>query len=552
MVPPQTFGILNTGQGSMSWTADVTTYAGGNWLSVTPSSGTSVANSLTVPQVSVGVNTTGLSVGVYTGVVRIIAAGAINTPQFVTVKLNVLAVGMNPGVLVRPTGLIFSTQFGTKSPSSQTVNIGTAHPQGSDYLSSIIGSWLQMAPNTAVFNVGQMQSVTVQPTLGTLPVGVYQGTITLQFRDGSAQTVSVLFQVVPGSQVNAEGIGVEGAACNPTKLIATDRSLGRNFNSPVSYPQQIEIQVQDDCGNNVTNATAVASFSSGDAPLGLANLKNGLYSATWQPSRPLGQLTVTINAFAPPLAQATLQAFGQAPDNPNAPAMSTGGVVNGASFAAGVPVAPGAIVSLFGKNLATGTNSATSLPLNKNLGGATASVAGIDMPLYFSNSGQINAQLPFELTPNSQVQVIVRTMANGVLTATVPETIAVAAASPAIFLAGGGAGVVLHADNTLVTASNPARGNEQVVVYCTGLGPTVPAFPTGSPATSANNTVNPVTVTIGGQNAPVAYKGLTVGFAGLYQVNVIIPPGLSGAQPIQMTVGSGNTSPTGVTVNVTP
>ena len=37
------------------------------------------------------------------------------------------------------------------------------------------------------------------------------------------------------------------------------------------------------------------------------------------------------------------------------PSVTSGGVVNGASFTAGVPVAPGSIISIFGSNLATGT-----------------------------------------------------------------------------------------------------------------------------------------------------------------------------------------------------
>jgi len=33
----------------------------------------------------------------------------------------------------------------------------------------------------------------------------------------------------------------------------------------------------------------------------------------------------------------------------------------------------------------------------------------------------------------------------------------------------------------------------------------------------------PVTVTVGGVEAPVVYQGLAPGFVGLYQVNVVLP-----------------------------
>jgi uncharacterized protein (TIGR03437 family) len=52
--------------------------------------------------------------------------------------------------------------------------------------------------------------------------------------------------------------------------------------------------------------------------------------------------------------------------------------------------------------------------------------------------------------------------------------------------------------------------------------------------------VNPVTVTIEGIQANVFFAGLAPGFAGLYQVNVIVPPGLkasSGAPLILSTAG---------------
>jgi uncharacterized protein (TIGR03437 family) len=129
-----------------------------------------------------------------------------------------------------------------------------------------------------------------------------------------------------------------------------------------------------------------------------------------------------------------------------------------------------------------------------------------------------------------------------------------AAGSPGVFTvstSGTGDGVVLHGDNSLVNAASPAKGGEQVVIYCTGLGVTNPSFATGAPATSTNQTVSPVTASIGGQAAVVVYSGLSVGFAGLYQSNVIVPAGLSGSQPLIVTE-PGAASRAGVTVAVLP
>jgi uncharacterized protein (TIGR03437 family) len=56
-------------------------------------------------------------------------------------------------------------------------------------------------------------------------------------------------------------------------------------------------------------------------------------------------------------------------------------------------------------------------------------------------------------------------------------------------------------------------------------------------------TVNKVTVQIGGADAQVLFSGLTAGFAGLYQINAVVPPtaATGNAVPVTITV-AGQTS----------
>src|SRR6185295_2012039 len=132
------------------------------------------------------------------------------------------------------------------------------------------------------------------------------------------------------------------------------------------------------------------------------------------------------------------------------------------------------------------------------------------------------------------------------------QTFTLAPASPGIFTVNGGGfgdGAITHGDNSLVSAAKPASPGEQVVIYATGLGETSPSFATGTAANRINNTVQQVTVQIGGKDATVAYSGLTQGFVGLYQVNVIVPSGLTGSQPVVITVGSRYSSRAGVTMS---
>ena len=121
---PQTFGILNTGSGTMNWSASVSTLSGSNWLTITPASGTVLRPLLDASTVTVAVNTAGLAAGDYYGRIDLSSPGATNSPQTVTVVLNVLPPGSNPGPQVRPTGLIFTGVAGGTNPGSQVVSVG--------------------------------------------------------------------------------------------------------------------------------------------------------------------------------------------------------------------------------------------------------------------------------------------------------------------------------------------------------------------------------------------------------------------------------------------
>jgi sugar lactone lactonase YvrE len=66
------------------------------------------------------------------------------------------------------------------------------------------------------------------------------------------------------------------------------------------------------------------------------------------------------------------------------PAISPGGIVNAASFLpAPVPLAPGALISIFGINFATGLTQAGELPLPTEMAGTSVTVNGTRLPLVF-------------------------------------------------------------------------------------------------------------------------------------------------------------------------
>ena len=74
-----------------------------------------------------------------------------------------------------------------------------------------------------------------------------------------------------------------------------------------------------------------------------------------------------------------------------------------------------------------------------------------------------------------------------------------------------------------------------MILYLTGQDAVTPAVVDGTAAPTAPLSIinGPVTVTIRSKNAEVMYKGLAPGFAGLAQLNVVVPAGLPpGDQPV--------------------
>jgi len=541
-VPGDTFGVLNTGAGSMTWSATASTFAGGNWLTVAPTSGVSVAASTAVPLVTVQVNPAGLRAGSYSGVIRVESTGAANSPQFVAVFFQVLPAGTAPPFQVRPSGLIFVRQAGTSDPGSQSVRIATSAPGDLQAVRGAFtrdgGNWLNTFPDRIGFSASQPAVFTIAPALGNLAPGTYFGAMALLFSDNTSQTVNVLFVITPSAAGSAAdgafaGIGPTAAGCTPQRLFVTVSSLGSSFTSPVGYPATLEATVRDDCANLVPNATVVASFSNGDPPVKLNSLQNGAYVGTWKPGTSASQVVITVRSLLDPLTPGSSQSQGAPGGGTSLAGIFPGGIVNAAGFSKNSPIAPGSIVSVFGRGIAATTDGATaSLPLPVQLGGATLTIGGRDVPLFYSRADQINAQVPFDLPASTNTPVFVKLTAAG----TPIETITIAPAAPGIFVTSGQQGAILDGQGRLKDAASPAAVGDTVVIYATGLGATNPAVASGQVA-PANPTAQVVTlpqVTFGGVQGTVVYAGLTAGFVGLYQVNVQIPPGvpLGNAVPV--------------------
>jgi uncharacterized protein (TIGR03437 family) len=233
-----------------------------------------------------------------------------------------------------------------------------------------------------------------------------------------------------------------------------------------------------------------------------------------------------------------------------------GAVANAASNLAG-PVSGGEIVALYGTGMGPASlvqyTPGTSGQVPTSLAGTTVYFGNYAAPLLYTSASQVGAIMPYEVS-GSQVQVFVKY--NGDLSATFPVSLATAA--PAIFTAnssGQGQAAAINIQNGAYTynnAAHPLNAGDYVELYLTGTGQTNPPSVDGQLTPNANELVpGPVTVTIGGKTLTAAFAGGAPGIvAGLTQVNVQIPSGLTaGAVPVSVQVGGVSTQP-GVTIAV--
>lgn len=225
------------------------------------------------------------------------------------------------------------------------------------------------------------------------------------------------------------------------------------------------------------------------------------------------------------------------------PSISSGGVVNSASYLA--PLVRGELASLFGSNLASGTFSASNLPLPTSLGNASITVAGVPAPIYYVSPTQINFQVPFEAPITGSVPVVV-TQSNVSSSA---QAVTMAEYAPGIFGYARTATVidpiVIHyATNALVTPDSPASAGELLVIYATGAGTfdNPPADGAGAPGGPLASTRITAGVTVGGAAAQVLFSGLTPGLVGLLQINIQLPATLPAGSTLPMVLQFGSSA----------
>jgi hypothetical protein len=269
--------INNTGGGAMKWKATATTNNGGNWLSISPTSGQisyQPTTPLNVPATLLGanllfsssssgqvvVNQSGslnvsaslgsLVPGTYNGAITITATDASGnlaggSPRTIGVSLVVQAAC---GVSTGPSSLNFTTvsQQATPSPQDLTISASGACSHSVNWKATLNGSWLNASATSGQIAPKQSNTLTVGVATAGLKAGTYNGSVTITATDsvtgtvlGNSQQIPVTLAVQPSCTLQAPS----------QSALSFDAEAGKNAN-PSS--RNFTVSVSGACSGSMT------------------------------------------------------------------------------------------------------------------------------------------------------------------------------------------------------------------------------------------------------------------------------------------------------------
>jgi hypothetical protein len=262
--------------------------------------------------------------------------------------------------------------------------------------------WFNLTRTSGVVSTGNSATFTVAVNPAGLGAGLHLGQVDVLVGT-QARSITVLFIILPaGATLGTEpesAAALDGSrevtGCTASQIVIAPGVIA-NFSLPAAWPTSISARLVDNCGTALPGGNVVASFNNGDSPLMLSDYSGtGSYLATWTPSFPVANVTVTFSASVGALPPNTYQVVGGVNANRfPPPQLSDGGTVNNTNPFGGALLAPGTVTAVYGQNLASSTVSPGVIPLVSTFNGTTLIMGGIPAPFYFLSGGQLNVQAP--------------------------------------------------------------------------------------------------------------------------------------------------------------
>jgi uncharacterized protein (TIGR03437 family) len=442
--------------------------------------------------------TASLPRGTYTATVTVSDPDAIDSPQVVTVTVIVgsagpykveryVAPGTNTSIQIFPNP--GSPCTGYPAPLGPCLPGLTASTQdGGKWLAVSVGS-----NNT--LNLNWTAWVYLKPA-ATMPDGTYNGSVAISgTSDDHAIPVTM--------HVTTQPVAVPSTTQVSLRLAQGAPAMTAPFLPPITFSNSGmgALVIQD----VTASGTAVSAVNDGGAvvvTVDPGSLAPGTYND--------GSVTIQCNAANCPIqVPVSLQVIPRGP-----PLIFYQGVVDNATFYH-YPLAPGDVAVVFGEQLSFSQPvSAPGFPMPTSLGGASVLINDVWAPLYYTSYGQIAFQVPSSIAPGTAVVQVIRDGEPGN-----QVTVQVDAVAPQIV-------VVTDAAYQIRDATHPTKPGEALILWCIGLGPTIPSVPDGTPAPAdplARLIATPrITGFYVGDIVP-SFAGLAPGEAGVYQVNITVP-----------------------------
>lgn len=231
----------------------------------------------------------------------------------------------------------------------------------------------------------------------------------------------------------------------------------------------------------------------------------------------------------------------------SSPEVTENSLVNSASYARPGTIAPGQLLTFWGKNLNPAEGIGLTLRPDEGVAFPSEGVSlqfrhdcspySCEYPaqLIFGNDSQANLQMAVTSAPLKEKSFEAYLYWENVYIP-FPGTLKFVSTNPGLFVINGGKdgqGAILNQNGSVNSTTNPAATGSVVSLYATGLGEYDWSFVTGTviPSDFLVRLKASVTVRIGGKNAEVLYAGGSPGsIFGLNQINVKIPEGVSGPE----------------------
>lgn len=533
--PSQTLLVNNSGSGNLY--PQATVQSGTDWLQLTPVQ-TSETSGYTW---TVSVDSSGLGLGTYDGSILVQSNTAYNTGLMIPVHLVVE--NPTPTFAASPSSVNLTLDVG--SAMTQTLNLTNSGTGTLDWTVSVNDSatpWLTVSQGNSKTMRGfgfsgtapSALTVSINTISMSVPGTTYTGTIHFESPTPNVTNpsfdVPVTVKLLPrgASAIHVHLCALPGSTTAVTATVPLNSTAGLSWTATATGFGG---------GANwlalgATSGTTPGSLSITANPTGLSGTFLGAISVAYSGAgAPTDPQTIVVDLTV------------------GSPSVNTGGVVNAASSGA-TGVVPGSILTVYGVNLASSTKTpaagATTVP--DNLGGATVYFGSTKGRIYYASPTQLNVQVPPDLTPGTTVQLhVVVVDSNGTSYDAYSANLNVIAADPGLFTVDNtptGAVLALNTSQNwaVIQSSAPAQAGDVIVLYGTALGAVSNPPPAGQLAST-----NPLselldktlTVTIGGKTVQPAWTGLAPNFAGLYQINLVVPAGVQtgSAVPVKLTVG---------------